>query len=78
MDAVEISEDWIQCLGREHFAGQHWIASHSSVRPCDLSPSLYMWGDNDIPEWGVGEDEFDLRRAPRFSLEQYSTTCQKT
>lgn len=74
-DVAAVGQDWSRCLGLEMFAAAHWVVSDPGVRACDLSPSPYAWGDEGVPEWGPDEAEFDLRRAPRFAMGQYSATC---
>ena len=71
MDAIfpplDYTIEW--CVGRDRFAAEHWIHSHPSVQPCDLSTSTkYTWGYLDIPE---GDFTKKLELAPRFAKKKY-------
>ena len=57
------------CIGLNRFASEHWIHSHPSVMPCDLSTDpLFTWSYDHVPN----EDfEIDLKPAPRFELKVY-------
>lgn len=72
-----LAENWSPCIGRGRFSAEHWIYSHPTVRPCDLSTSSYVWNYKFVPEWEMEDALFDLRPAPRFALEQYRVwkTC---
>ena len=56
------------CDAMGRHAAEHWVHSHPSVKPCDLSNSNYTWNYDGVPE-----DDFEIRleAAPRFALEQY-------
>ena len=56
------------CDATGRHAAEHWVHSHPSVKPCDLSNSNYTWNYDGVPE-----DDFEIRleAAPRFALEQY-------
>lgn len=53
-------------FGTSRFASEHWIGSHPSVRPCDVSmrPSIDDWRRQ---EWNTSE--FDWAMAPRFGVD---------
>lgn len=57
------------CIGLNRYASEHWIHSHPSVMPCDLSTDpLFTWSYDNVPN----EDfEINLQRAPRFELKTY-------
>ena len=57
------------CVGRGRFAAEHWIHSHPSVKPCDVSddPS-FVWEYQHIPK---PDFKIDLKPAPRFNLTTY-------
>ena len=57
------------CVGRWRYAAEHWIHSHPSVKPCDLSddPS-FVWNYDHIPK---PDFKIDLKPAPRFNLTTY-------
>ena len=50
------------CIGKGRFAAEHWIHSHPSVMPCDLSKDkLCVWPYDNIPSYYF---EMDLKPAP--------------
>jgi len=59
----------LSCPGRGRFAAEHWIHSHPSVKPCDVSddPS-FVWGYAHVPK---PDFKIDLKPAPRFNLTTY-------
>ena len=64
-----LTEDCYPCFGLGRFAAEHWIHSHPSVKPCDLSSdSNFVVAYENIP---VAEFEINLEAAPRFQLEVY-------
>ena len=56
------------CSGNGRFAFEHWVHSHPSVTPCDLSDSNYVWGYGGVP---VNDFEMILEPAPRFEKGRY-------
>ncbi len=64
------------CIGTGRYAAEHWVHSHPSVRPCDLSTSNFTWNYNGVPE---GDFEMQLEPAPRFELSRYEkkNVCPK-
>lgn len=57
------------CLGTGRYAAEHWIHSHPSARPCDLSTDgNYTWNYEGVPE---GDFEMALEPAPRFEEGRY-------
>ena len=48
-------------LGVGRFAAEHWVHSHPSVQPCDVSTSNYRWAYKHLPE----DDSFWLETFPR-------------
>ncbi len=72
---MEVSPQEEGCLGTGRFAAEHWVHSHPSVRPCDLSTSNYTWNYDGVPE---GDFEMRLEPAPRFELSRYEKdVCPK-
>ena len=61
-----VSVPW--CVGLGRFAAEHWIHSHPSNMPCDLSPDDYIWGYSRVPR---GNFEMKLEPAPRFEINKY-------
>merc|ERR1711884_1027800 len=53
------------CFGASHFAAEHWVHSHPSVMPCDLSTSNYTDSFENIPR---NDFEIKLETAPRPEL----------
>ncbi|GFH53888.1 hypothetical protein CTEN210_10364 [Chaetoceros tenuissimus] len=63
------------CTGSGRYASEHWVQSHPSIMPCDLSTDKnFTWGYANVPE---ADFEIDLRPAPRFDYEIYEKlrTC---
>ena len=61
------------CIGLKRFAAEHWIYSHPSVMPCDLSnDEKFIWSYHNVPNVDF---EIDLKPAPRFELEAYGEGC---
>ena len=59
----------IICVGGGRFAAEHWIHSHPSVQPCDLSTNeKYTWGYYGVP---LGNFKKDLQLAPRYEMKKY-------
>ena len=61
----EMRTEELACVGADRYAAEHWVHSHPSVRPCDLSTSDYTWNYAGIP---TGDFEKKLESAPRFEL----------
>ena len=61
-----VSEPW--CVGLGRFAAEHWIHSHPSNMPCDLSSDDYTWDYAGIPK---ADFEMKLESAPRFEINKY-------
>ena len=65
---------WVKddgCQGSGRYAAEHWVHSHPSVNPCDLSTSDYVWNYDGLPE---NESEMMLLKpapAPRYEQEAY-------
>lgn len=51
-------------IGTGRYAFEHWVHSHPSILPCDLSTSEYIWDYHGLPE--QNHDEFKLEAAPRY------------
>ena len=63
------------CVGRGRFAAEHWIHSHPSVKPCDVSDELsFVWNYDNIPK---PDFKIDLKPAPRFHLTTYDPPNKK-
>jgi hypothetical protein len=61
---------WCDGLGR--YAGEHWVHSHPSVKPCDLyTDPKYVWKSGDIPHVSKFLKDIKLAKAPRFDLQAY-------
>jgi len=60
------------CIGTGRYAAEHWVHSHPSVKPCDLSANdKFMWGYGHVPN---GESEMKLgqpQQAPRYEWAMY-------
>ena len=56
------------CVGLGRFAAEHWIHSHPSNMPCDLSSDDYTWDYAGVP---IGNFEMKLEPAPRFEINKY-------
>ena len=57
------------CVGKGRFASEHWVHSHPSVKPCDLSTDeKYLWDYGNIP---TGDWEINLQSAPRYSMDTF-------
>jgi hypothetical protein len=57
------------CNGCGRYAAEHWVHSHPSVNPCDLSTSNFTWNYDGLPR---NETEImTLMPAPRFELKTY-------
>ena len=57
------------CFGLHRFAAEHWIHSHPSVKPCDLSSDAGFVSDyKNIPDVTF---KINLMPAPRFDLDVY-------
>ena len=62
------------CVGKDRFAAEHWIHSHPSVMPCDLSKDkLCVWPYDNIPSYYF---EMDLKPAP-IGLTWKPMTCRQ-
>jgi hypothetical protein len=62
--------DQAACDGRLRYSAENWIASHPSVKPCDLYPNpKFKWGYLGLPRTRT----FDvaLAPAPRFRAMEY-------
>lgn len=69
MSAISHSKGDNACIGTGRYASEHWVHSHPSVMPCDLSTDrLFNWSYENVPD----EDfEIDLQPSPRFKMEVY-------
>ena len=68
MLAMETKDD-NACRGTGRYTSEHWVHSHSSVRPCDLYDNPeFTWNYDGIPEKPF---EINLQQAPRFPLDTY-------
>jgi hypothetical protein len=57
------------CVGMGSYAAEHWVHSHPTVMPCDLSTDLsYVWNYDHVP---IDDFEMILMSAPRFDLKAY-------
>jgi hypothetical protein len=57
------------CIGQDRYAAEHWVLSHPSSQPCDLSTdSNFTWNYFNIPS---RDFEKLLAPAPRFDLDVY-------
>lgn len=56
------------CVGLDRYAAEHWIQSHPSNMPCDLSPDDYYWDYAHVPK---ADFEIKLESAPRFEMNKY-------
>ncbi|KAL7491916.1 hypothetical protein ACHAWT_001355 [Skeletonema menzelii] len=56
---VNTWKGWMVGVGRH--AAEHWVHSHPSVQPCDVSTSDFVWGYDNLPE----DDSFELQTFPR-------------
>jgi hypothetical protein len=64
------------CVGGGRYAAEHWVHSHPTVMPCDLSTNLsYVWNYDHVP---MDDFEMILMSAPRFDLKAYQIghVCQ--
>ncbi len=71
MDAIfpHLNMMHASCVGGGRFAAEHWVHSHPSVQPCDLSTNeKYTWGYYGIP---LGKFKMDLKPAPRYAMNNY-------
>lgn len=65
------------CRGTGRYAAEHWIHSHPSARPCDLSDDdRYTWSYKGIPK-NSKKFKMKLQPAPRFKSKKYEkeTIC---
>ena len=56
-------------MGLGRFAAEHWIHSHPSNMPCDLSSDDYTWYYAGIPK---ADFEMKLESAPWFEINKHS------
>ena len=56
------------CIGTGRYSAEHWIHSHPSARPCDLSNDRFTWNYDNIP---TDDLEIKLEPAPRFEFMKY-------
>ena len=62
------------CIGTGRYSAEHWIHSHPSARPCDLSNDRFTWSYDNIP---TDDLEIKLEPAPRFEFMKYvKEVCQ--
>ena len=56
-------------VGSDRFAAEHWVHSHPSVKPCDLSDDSFVWSYDNIPphDFKIG-----LKPAPRYDYDTYA------
>lgn len=55
-------------IGSGRYAAEHWVHSHPSNNPCDLSTSNYVWNYNGLPE---AEHRLELKPIPRYEKKKY-------
>ena len=59
------------CLGLERYSAEHWVNSHPTNQPCDLSmEKKFSWGYNHVPPADFVKN---MSMAPRYALEAYVT-----
>jgi hypothetical protein len=64
------------CYGIGRFAAEHWVHSHPSVMPCDLSADEeFIWNYENIP---LANFSKQMSMAPRFPLHMYEKTWMCT
>uniref|UniRef100_A0A7S2A067 Uncharacterized protein n=1 Tax=Ditylum brightwellii TaxID=49249 RepID=A0A7S2A067_9STRA len=56
------------CVGTGRYAAEHWIHSHPSNMPCDLSSDDYTWNYDGVP---TSDFEMKLEPAPQFEMKKY-------
>eukprot|EP00284_Hemiselmis_tepida_P004757 CAMPEP_0174951002 /NCGR_PEP_ID=MMETSP1355-20121228/94619_1 /TAXON_ID=464990 /ORGANISM="Hemiselmis tepida, Strain CCMP443" /LENGTH=379 /DNA_ID=CAMNT_0016198641 /DNA_START=231 /DNA_END=1370 /DNA_ORIENTATION=- len=57
------------CVGWGRYAAEHWVHSHPSVRPCDLSiDDRYVWDYAFVPP---ADFEINLQPFPRYHPKKY-------
>ncbi|GKY93231.1 hypothetical protein MPSEU_000290800 [Mayamaea pseudoterrestris] len=64
------------CYGLDRYAAEHWVHSHPTCKPCDLSEdSKFTWGYANIPSANFSKR---LSMAPRFnkSVYEHETFCR--
>ena len=60
------------CLGKRRYAAEHWVLSHPTVMPCDLSSDeRYLFNYEDLPTTQEFKNDINLRPAPRFPLTHF-------
>eukprot|EP01082_Thalassiosira_pseudonana_P007064 g6224.t1 g6224 contig22:22612-23289(+) len=61
-----LRDDW--CIGHGRYFYEHWVHSHPSVEPCDLSTDNFVWNYNGVPSVPFAKD---IQPAPRFDFKKY-------
>eukprot|EP01083_Nonionella_stella_P112798 332209_1 len=60
------------CNGLGRYAAEHWVHSHPSVNPCDLSTSEYVWRYDGLPKKkDLEKMTLLLKPAPRYAWDAY-------
>ena len=64
----QYESEWF--VGRRRCALEHWVATHPTIRPCDVYPDGYLWAYENLPN-STNHWVPDMQSAPRFSLSTF-------
>lgn len=68
LDGLNLVVGEPSCHGRGRYAVEHWVFSHPSNNPCDLSSGSFVWSKNGVPK---GDFKKVLKLAPRYEKKAY-------